>query len=368
MNGILAPPRRRPPRPGILLLNLLLCLSLSPALTGCARAREPALPPPPAHHLAGGRFTNPYLDLSRRGFLHYLKMRYFSGEKYADYQGNADKVPLVAPDLEQINRPDPEQLQITWIGHATMLVQHRGINLLTDPIFSLRASPLSFAGPKRVNPPALTIEQLPRIDYVVISHNHYDHLDCATVQRLGAGPFWLVPLGLKKWFLDRKIPSERVIELDWWQSATFGPATFTLTPAQHWSARSPWTRNQSLWGSWLVELETKKIWYSGDTGYNPHQFKEIGQHTGAIDLALISIGAYEPRWFMGGVHINPAEAVTIHREIGSRRSLGIQWGTFQLTAEPIDDPPKKLREAAGAAGLPPEEFISVEIGRTLVID
>jgi N-acyl-phosphatidylethanolamine-hydrolysing phospholipase D len=355
--------------PKILQISLIIILLLSPVLAGCAGSREsPDRPPRPAHHLPDGRFTNPHFDQSRRGFLAYLKMRYFSGEKYADYEENADRVPQVPPDLEQIRHPDQARLQVTWIGHATMLLQYRGINVLTDPIFSQRASPVSFAGPRRVNPPALTIEQLPPIDFVVISHNHYDHLDCVTVRRLGAGPLWLVPLGLKKWFTDRDLPADRISELDWGQNKTSGPASFTLTPAQHWSARSLWDRNQTLWGSWLVRIGGKNIWYSGDTGYNPYQFKEIGRRAGKIDLALISIGAYEPRWFMQGVHVNPAEAVKIHRQINSRYSLGIQWGTFRLTAEPIDEPPQKLRQALVEHGVSPAEFETIAIGATRVID
>ena len=169
--------------------------------TGCANGpqldQQKKLP---AHHSEDG-FENPYLEQNSRGFLNYLKMRFFGKVEFSDYEANAHKVPTMAADLERIANPGTG-LQITWIGHATMLIQHRGVNILTDPVFSERASPVSFAGPKRHNPPGLAIEELPDIDYVVISHNHYDHLDKKTVRALGSGPLWLVPLGLEKWFDD----------------------------------------------------------------------------------------------------------------------------------------------------------------------
>ncbi len=355
----------RKPILGALVVGVSLLLFGSTLITGCANGpqldQQKKLP---AHHSEDG-FENPYLEKSSRGFLKYLKMRFFGKVEFSDYEANAHKVPTQAADLEQIANPGPE-LQITWIGHATMLIQYRGVNILTDPIFSERASPVSFAGPKRHNPPVLAIEELPDIDYVVISHNHYDHLDKKTVRALGSGPLWLVPLGLEKWFDDVGIARERVMELDWWESRDFsrGPVTITATPAQHWSARTLWDRNETLWASWMIEIDDRLIWYSGDTGYNRYQFKEIGKKFPPPDLALISIGAYEPRWFMKGVHINPEEAVVIHEEIESRYSIGIQWGTFRLTAEPIDEPPIKLREALAEKGIPQAEFETMKIGET----
>ncbi|MEN8135530.1 MAG: MBL fold metallo-hydrolase [Thermodesulfobacteriota bacterium] len=320
----------------------------------------------PTHHSKDG-FDNPHLQKEKHGFLKYLKMRHFSGEEYADYASNAHKVPTMAPDLERIRNPGAE-LQVTWVGHATILIQYRGLNILTDPMFSDRASPLSFSGPKRYHPPALPIEDLPKIDYIVLSHNHYDHLDKKSVQALGSGPLWLVPLRLKEWFVDAGINKDRVIEFDWWDTQHFSPVTLTATPAQHWSARTLWDRKKTLWSSWMLEIDDRTIWYSGDTGYNPYQFQEIGEKFPKIDLALISIGAYEPRWFMKDMHINPAEAVQIHKDINSRYSLGIQWGSFQLTAEPIDDPPIKLREALVKNGLPLNNFETMMIGETKEIN
>ena len=341
-------------------------LLLIVGVCGCVYAEAPGESVQrPAHHTDNG-FANPYLEKSQRGFLKYFKMRYFGGEKYADYAANAHKVPTTKADLELIKNPG-EELQITWIGHATMLVQYQGINILTDPQFSDRASPVGFAGPKRFNPPALKIEELPPIDYIVISHNHYDHLDKKSVQTLGSKPLWLVPLRLKKWFVNKGIKEDRVIEFDWWDKNKINGVIVTATPVQHWSARTFWDRKKTLWASWMLEIEDKTVWYSGDTGYNPVQFKEIGKQFPDIDVAMISIGAYEPRWFMKDMHINPEEAVQIFEDLGSPYSLGIQWGTFQLTAEPIDDPPIKLREALQKKDLPFEKFEIMKIGEIRVI-
>lgn len=335
--------------------------------SGCVQAETPTGENArPAHHTDKG-FDNPYLKKTKRGFLKYFKMRYFGGEKYADYAANAHKVVTVKADLELIANPG-EDLQITWIGHATMLVQYQGINILTDPQFSDRASPVGWAGPKRYNPPALKIAGLPKIDYIVISHSHYDHLDTKSVQALGSGPLWLVPLRLKDWFIDKGIKPERVIEFDWWDRNNLDGAIITATPAQHWSARTFWDRRKTLWASWMMEIGDKTVWYSGDTGYNPVQFKEIGGKFPKIDAALISIGAYEPRWFMKDMHINPEEAVQIFEDIGAPYSLGIQWGTFQLTAEPIDDPPVKLKEALEKKDIPFDNFAIIKIGETKIIN
>ena len=316
----------------------------------------------PLHYAKKG-FQNPYVDKTKRGFFKYIKMRYFSNEKFADYESNAYKIPRVETDLDQIQNP-PDALHITWIGHATILIQYKGINILTDPIFSDRASPLSFLGPKRYNPPSLRLKDLPPIHYVVISHSHYDHLDKKTVQQLGSETKWLVPLGLQQWFVKAGVKPEAVIEFDWWDKNKFENVTITATPAQHWSARSLWDRNKTLWASWMLQIDDKKIWYSGDTGYNTYQFNEIGRKFNTIDLALISIGAYEPRWFMREMHINPEEAVQIHLDIKSKHSIAVQWGTFQLTSEPIDDPPLKLKEALTRKGIPSKEFELLKIGES----
>jgi len=343
-------------------LNLVLVAIFSFDLfSGCAYALDNEMKEgKPLHHDNKG-FQNPYVEKKKKGFFKYMKMRYFSNEKFADYESNAYKIPRVESDLDLIENP-PDALQFTWIGHATILIQYRGINILTDPMFSDRASPLNFLGPERYNPPSVKLKDLPPIHYIVISHSHYDHLDKKTVQQIGSNTKWLVPLGLKQWFVRAGVQEEAVIEFDWWDVNRFKNAVITATPAQHWSARSLWDRNKTLWASWMLQIGDKTIWYSGDTGYNPYQFNEIGREFKTIDLALISIGAYEPRWFMKEMHINPEEAVQIHLDIKSQHSIAVQWGTFQLTSEPIDDPPIKLNEALARKGIPSGEFELLKIG------
>ncbi len=345
-------------------LFLLLAVTV---ICGCVReSGRMASELRPPHHTEEG-FRNPYLQPGKRGFFRYIKMRYFSEEQFADYDAEAHRVETQQPDMQQLFHPGGEP-QVTWLGHATVLVQYQGRTILTDPMFSDRASPVTFSGPRRVNPPALRIDQLPPIDLVVLSHNHYDHLDTRSVRQLGGDSHWLVPLGLKELLIHNGVPEGRIDELDWWETRVIDNMRVTATPAQHWSARSLWDRNDTLWASWMIQVDDFNFWYSGDTGYNSHQFREIGERFRKIDLALISIGAYAPRWFMKDVHINPEEAVQIHLDIRSRRSLGIQWGTFPMTAEPIDEPPRKLGLALKARDISPDEFGTMKIGETRIID
>ena len=249
---------------------------------------------------------------------------------------------------------------MTWIGHSTLLVQANGKAILTDPIFSQRASPVSFAGPKRYTQPAIGIEDLPKIDLVVISHNHYDHLDKDTVLAIGDKTHWCVPLGVKAWFTNLGIT--QVTEFDWWTQKEINGVVVQATPSQHWSARGIFDRFDTLWASWSLQMGDFKTWFAGDTGYNPVQFKEIGDRSGPFDLAMIPIGAYEPRWFMKDFHVNPEEAVLIHQDVRSKYSVGMHWGTFPLTAEPVTQPPVNLRSALKKHKLSEEEFVALPLG------
>jgi L-ascorbate metabolism protein UlaG (beta-lactamase superfamily) len=237
--------------------------------------------------------------------------------------------------------------------------------VLTDPHFTERASPFGFAGPKRLVPPLPAMRDLPHIDAVVVSHNHYDHLDEGSVRHLaaqaGGSPRFFVPLGLKAWFAGKGIHD--VVELDWWQAVEHGGVTFTLAPVQHWSARTPWDRNQTLWGGWRVEQPGFSFFFCGDTGYS-EDFNDIRRRLGPVDLAAIPIGAYEPRWFMQVMHVNPEEAVKIHHDLGAVQSIAMHWGTFILTDEPIDEPPHRLATALRDAAIPHERFWLMKHGET----
>lgn len=259
--------------------------------------------------------------------------------------------------------------RLTWIGHATVLLQWPSLTLITDPQFSDRASPFSFAGPRRLQAPGVALADLPHVDVVLISHNHYDHLDVASVQALaaqpGGPPQFIVPLGLKAWFADLGITT--VTELAWWQAVQRGGVEIVLTPAHHWSSRTPWDRRQTLWGGFAVFGDGLRLIYTGDTGYAA-DFKDIQRHftdRGGFDLALIPVGCYEPRPFMRDQHVNPAEAVQIQQDLHADRAIGVHWGTFEdLCDEPLDQAPRDLAAAVTAAGLPADAFEVMRHGET----
>jgi N-acyl-phosphatidylethanolamine-hydrolysing phospholipase D len=236
------------------------------------------------------------------------------------------------------------------------------VNILTDPIFNDRSSPLSFGGARRLMPPGLAFEDLPPIHAILISHNHYDHLDQHTVDRLRDNPKYLVPLGLGQWFKKRKI--ENLIELDWWETSSALGLKFFCVPIQHFSGRSLFDRNKTLWSGWVVEGKIGRIFFVGDTGYSP-VFKEIGERFGPIRVSLIPIGAYMPRWFMKPFHVDPPEAIRIHQDTNSQQSIASHWGTFKLSDEPMEEPPLYLEEALKEAGLDKKDFLIMRFGETL---
>jgi N-acyl-phosphatidylethanolamine-hydrolysing phospholipase D len=261
---------------------------------------------------------------------------------------------------------DQSQPCVTWLNHSSFLVQVAGVAILTDPIWSERCSPLSFFGPKRRHSVPLSVKELPRIDYVLISHNHYDHLDIKSVLQLFARfpeICWLVPTGVKSWFLRRGI--KNVIELGWWEEVNLSEGIkATCVPAQHFSGRSGRDLNTTLWCGWVFEAEKakKRFYFVGDTGYNPHDFKEIGKRWTTMDLSLIPIGSYVPRRFMSPVHIEPRDAVRIHQEVGSHLSIAMHWKTFRLSDEPMLQPPYDLFLAMQEQGLDPQKFLAPEPG------
>jgi L-ascorbate metabolism protein UlaG (beta-lactamase superfamily) len=237
---------------------------------------------------------------------------------------------------------------VTIVGHASVLIQAGGLNVLTDPVWSARASPLAFAGPRRVWAPGIAFESLPPIDAVLISHNHYDHMDLATLRRLHAAhkPLMVVPLG-NDVRLRRAIPGVRVASGDWWDRIELGKGgVVTVVPAYHWSSRTGRDRRMALWCGFTLSSAGGCAYFSGDTGYGDGRiFREMRTRIGRPDMALIPIGAYAPRWFMSAQHTDPNEAVQILEDLEAARAVGIHWGVFQLTDERREEPPELLRAA-----------------------
>lgn len=243
-----------------------------------------------------------------------------------------------------------------WLGHSTVMLNHQGITVLTDPQFSGRASPLSFWGPKRVTPIPFNISDLPKIDVVLISHNHYDHLDEESIRKLSRSQpdiQFLVPLGLASLLKDWG--ARNVQELDWWQPVTLGGVEIQPTPVQHWSKRSFFDRNKTLWSGWMLRWDDFSFYFAGDTGYSD-DFQKTAERLGSPSLAAIPIGAYEPRDFMKSAHLNPEEAVKAFKDLGAKYAFGIHWGTFKLTLEKMDEPPVRLRAALKAQAISEDVF------------
>ena len=260
-----------------------------------------------------------------------------------------------------------ETIVVTWINHATFLLQTSRGNFLTDPVFSERVSPVSWAGPKRVHRPGLAFEALPKIDGVLLSHDHFDHCDLPTLRRLAAthAPQMVAPLGHRE--LLQGAGLTRVVELDWWEAHDWDSgSTTTLTPARHWCRRRIGGTNQRLWGGFFLQTKTRALDFTGDSGYDPGLFPMIKQRLGSPDLALIPIGAYEPRWFMRSAHMNPAEAVQVHCDLGAKTSVAMHWGTWQLTDEAREAPPRALAQALADAQVAASTFRILAPGESLI--
>jgi L-ascorbate metabolism protein UlaG (beta-lactamase superfamily) len=259
--------------------------------------------------------------------------------------------------------PAGEGIVATWVGHSTFLIRSATSAVLTDPVFSETAGPLSGFGPRRVVAPGIAFEELPRVDLVLLSHDHYDHCDVPTLRRLAQRDDPLVVAPLCHRPLLSKAGFSRIVELDWWQENACGTGlSVSLVPAKHWTRRTPFDTNRRLWGGFMLRIGGRLVYFAGDSGFQEGMFAEIRRRCGAPDLALIPIGAYEPRWFMESAHMNPAESVRVHLEVGSMRSIAMHWGTFQLTDEGRLDPVRALEEARAGAGLAPADFGALEIG------
>lgn len=321
-------------------------------------------------HRVGKRFQNPHQQNVHRRLLHHLL--WWWGH-YDDPQ------PLAAPP-EGFVYPNPDLPLVTgkpkvcWLGHSTFLIDLYGVQILTDPVWGERCSPFAFCGPRRHASPPLPLEYLPPLNAVLISHNHYDHLDAKAVKELARRQpdlVWFLPEGLGKWFSKRGI--DRYIECDWWEGGTLPmlpEVEFTAVPAQHYSGRSLFDHNSTLWAGWVVAYQKEgqplsTFYFAGDTGYNEVDFKAIGRGWGWIDLSLIPVGVYRPRRFMKPVHVNPEEAVQIHLDVGSRMTVGSHWGTYPLSTEPLSRPPYDLYLALEEKGLSPETFRLLKPGQAV---
>ncbi len=358
--------------------------ALALLLAACQHGPQALPPDTPAHHGPSG-FRNTPETIEDKGLLTLLKWRWQAWREDLPPPPRTP-VPQQAPDLDFLHRNaragEAMEPALTWIGHASTLVQLGGLNLLFDPNFSERASPLGWIGPKRAQPPALTPATLPRIDAVLISHNHYDHLDLPSLKALaaqaGGPPRWVVPLGVGRLLREEGLPgAAQALELDWWQEAALpgaaGPVAVALTPARHWSRRGLNDRNRTLWGGFAVFAPELHLVYTGDTAYSDdfqairtrYATRQSPALGGGFDLALIPIGAYEPRWFMRAQHNNPEEAVQMHEDLGAKQSVGVHWGSFELSFEPLDQPPRDLADARRARGLPEAAFRTLAVGETL---
>jgi len=323
----------------------------------------------PSHHRPGGGFRNPWVAKAVPGFGSLLKWMLVHRTTRPRPKDPDPSVFVRVPPSFVAPRAPASQLTVTWVGHSSLLVQINGRNILTDPMWSDRASPVRFAGPRRWVGPGIAFNDLPPLDVVLQSHNHYDHLDDGTVRRLArAHPHaaWIVPLGLASFVRPRG--GRNLVELDWWEEYEIGGLRVAATPALHFSSRGIGDRGDTLWcGFALTAANGRRVFFAGDTGYHP-DFGLIGARYGPFDVALIPIGAYEPRWFMRYLHMNPEEAVEAFRALNARVMVPIHWGTFKLTDEAMDEPPVRARAAWQAAGLPREGYRQLAHGETLVLD
>ena len=311
---------------------------------------------PVSDHFNGKTFINPE-NIKPRGLPDVLRWG-FNRER-GPWKKNYSITPGPKPEREIQNG-----IRVTYINHTTFLLQTLGLNVLTDPVYSFRVSPFTFAGPKRMRPPGISFEDLPKIDLVLLSHNHYDHLDIDTVKKIKDrfDPTFVVPLGVSAFLKQHNIT--KIIELDWWQQATFESLTITGTPAQHFSGRGFFDRDKTLWCGYSITSSAGSIYFAGDTGYNEKSFKEIGTRLGPVDVALIPIGAYKPAWFMWPVHCSPEGAVKIHLDIKAKKSIGSHFGTFPLGDEGQQDPLDDLAIAKREHHVPAENFITLKEGES----
>ena len=340
---------RRAGSPAAVVLGLAGCLEYPTDPPG-ERPQKP-IPSLYAPNFDDGTFFNPWkrFEWKRLDFLRFA----FARSPYD--KSLTPKVRVVPNDGTSLAGEQPSA-EITWVGHATFVIHDGEDVVLTDPHFSKRA----FL-PARHSPPGVPLESIPDDAFAVLSHNHYDHLDEGTVEGLPESVEWFVPLGLADWFRERGRPN--VKELGWWESAERGRWTVTCLPSQHWSRRFGQGMNETLWCSWLLDSGDHRYYFAGDTGYF-HGFREFGERFAPIDVAMLPIGAYEPRWFMRYQHMNPEEAYRAFRDLRAHTMLPMHWGTFDLTHEPVDEPAREFERVVTAAGGDPMRSPILAIGES----
>lgn len=308
-------------------------------------------------HFDGKSFFNPTIEM-KLYFIRLLLWRLTCNKRRWPRKIENEYNPFLPNELSGT------EVAITFINHCTFLIQTSKYNIITDPMYSNRASPFSWVGPERVNFPAISLDELPKIDYVLVSHNHYDHLDLPALKKIIERDNSAIVTGLKvSKYLDNKL-FRKVIELDWWADYVCEDLKLSFVPAQHFSARTIFDRNKTLWGGFVINAGGKQIFFSGDSGYGPH-FKKIQERYKSFELALLPIGTYEPRWFMKSMHMNPEESVKAHLDINAKKSIGMHFGTFQLSDEWIDEPIKELKRVLEK--VPEVDFVALERGQTMYV-
>lgn len=341
------------------LLGSATALAALPWLGGCSGSGVARHAGPVSDHFDGDRFFNPG-GAGPRGFMDLARWK---------LGGNSETWPDTYPSLFPPDRPPPrvdgKSLRVSFVGHATFLIQGAGLNILTDPVWSERASPFSFIGPKRANPPGIAFDDLPPIDVILVSHGHYDHLDVETLARLWHRdrPRILAPLGNDGTIQGHDAAIE-VTTADWGGVVPLGNGVeAVLEPVHHWTARGLWDRNRALWCGFVLRGLGDGVFFAGDTGFDEGgPFRHVAERHGPLGLALLPIGAYEPRWFMAGQHMNPADAVQGFKLLGARQALGYHWGTFKLTDEGVGRPLTDLAAALAKEDVTPARFIGAQPG------
>ena len=324
----------------------------------------------PTHHRPGGGFRNPWPSAQLHGFIDFLKWSLIERRRNPRRPDPDPGVFERAIPEYVVPRAAPDAFTITWVGHTSFLIQLAGLNVLIDPIWSERASPVQFAGPRRWVSPGVDFDRLPPVDVVLISHDHYDHLDSTTVARLAErypAASWYAPLGLGNFLRQRG--ARDVTERDWWEESVFRELRLTCVPAQHFSGRTLGKRNTTLWCGWILRTADRSVFFAGDTALHP-EFASIASQYGPFDMAILPIGAYDPRWFMGAVHMSPQDCMAalgqIDRGQQGKRLLvtASHWGTFKLTDEPMDEPPRLMRELWQLAGRNGDDLWIMRHGET----